>query len=247
MAKKLEEILRLNTRPVGVKMYEKSEEMPRKPLNFKLNICQLVAMARYQGKVNAGTPDKMICAMGAACTGLIATPDAISSGKAAVGPYCKDEEAGKNFMANTFKIGDEGKKYDGIYIQPLESMKEDPDVVVVYCTPAQAMRFVHANTYETGEKIAADTVAEAALCSSIGFAIANHQPTIGFPCAGDRIFGGTQNDELVFVAPFDIMESKIIPGLIETAKGGFSVFPVAPNMNWTPAMPPTYTVNDSDL
>ncbi len=247
MAKKLEELLRLNTRPVGVKMYEKSSDLPRKPQNFKLNICQIMAMARYQGRANTGTPDKMICAMGAACVGLIKTPEDIESGKAAVGPYCKDVEAGRTFMANTYKIGDQGKKYEGIFVEPLENMKEDPDVVVVYCTPAQAMRFIHANTYETGEKISADTVAEAALCSSIGYAIAERKPVIGFPCAGDRIFGGTQNDELVFVAPFEIMESKIIPGLVETAKGGFSVFPVAPNMNWTPAMPPTYTVSDSDL
>ncbi len=37
-------------------------------------------------------------------------------------------------MDNTFKIGDTGKKYDGILAGALESMEEDPDVVVMYVT-----------------------------------------------------------------------------------------------------------------
>ncbi len=105
VAAELDRILRLDTKPVGIKLYKNQEDLPRKPFNFKLNLCQLVAMARYQGKTNSGTPDKMICAMGAACVGLIDTPEAISSGKAAVGAYVKDQTAGKTFMDNTFKIG----------------------------------------------------------------------------------------------------------------------------------------------
>ena len=38
--------------------------------------------------------------------------DSIESGQAAVGAYCKDIEAGKKFMENTFKLGDSGKVYD---------------------------------------------------------------------------------------------------------------------------------------
>lgn len=246
MAAKLEAILRLDTRPVAVKMYVNSQEMPKKPLNFKLNICQLVSMARYAGKANAGVPEKMVCSMGAACVGLIKTPDVFTTGKAAVGPYSRDEKAGRKFMENTFKLGDSGKKYSGIMVAPLESADFEPDVVVIYANPAQMMRLIHANAYETGEKITADTVAEAALCSSMGFAIAKGKPTIGFPCAGDRIFGGTQNSELVFVAPFKEVE-RIIRNLEETAKGGFSVYPVPPNMMWTPTMPPTYTIQETDL
>lgn len=246
LAKKLEELLRLDTRPVAVKLYENKDAAPRRPLNFKLNFCQLVAMARYQGRANAGTPDKMICSMGAACLGLINTPDSFTSGKAAVGPYCKDEEAGKKFMANTFKLGDTGKKYDAVMAEPLESSTEEADAIVVYGNPAQMMRLIHANTYETGEKTTADTVAEAALCSSIGYVVATGKCALGLPCAGDRIFGGTQPTEAVFVFPAKELE-RIVSNLEATAQGGFSVYPVPPNMNWTPAMPDTYTIHESDL
>jgi uncharacterized protein (DUF169 family) len=247
VSKKLLEILRLDTDPVAITMYKEKDELPRKPMNFKLNLCQLVSLARYQKRSNSGTPEMMICSMGAACVGLIKTPEAITSGKAAVGPYCADETAGKKFMENTFKLGDNGKQYDGIYVQPLHAATEEPDVVVIYANPAQVMRLVHACAYDNGEKVTADTVCEAALCSSIGFVLGNNKPVIGFPCAGDRIFGGTQNQELVFAAPYSLFKEKIVDHLEKTAQGGFSVYPVAPNMHWTPTMPPTYTIQPEDL
>lgn len=102
LAAELDSILHLDTKPVGIKLYKNQEELPKKPFNFKLNLCQLVAMARYQGKINSGTPDKMICAMGAACVGLIDTPEAIRSGKAAVGAYVKDQTAGKHYCNSLY-------------------------------------------------------------------------------------------------------------------------------------------------
>jgi uncharacterized protein (DUF169 family) len=247
LSQKIEEIIRLDTRPVAVKLYKNREDLPKKPQNIKQNFCQLVSIARYQGRSNSSAADKMICSMGAACIGLIPTPEAISSGKAAIGAYCKDEEAAKKFMANTFKLGDAGKQADGVMVTPLAEVTEEPDVVVFYCNPAQVIRFIHAYAHDTGEKVTADTVAEAAMCSCVGYAVANKKPVIGLPCAGDRIFGGTQNHELVFVAPYAWVRDKLVNNLEATAAGGFSVYPIPPNMHWTPAMPPTYTVQPEDL
>ena len=47
LAEQLEKILRLDTMPVAMKFYEDRKDLPREPLNFKLNLCQLVSMARY--------------------------------------------------------------------------------------------------------------------------------------------------------------------------------------------------------
>jgi hypothetical protein len=145
-------------------------------------------------------------------------------------------------MANTFKLGDTGKKYEAVVVGALSAAEEEPDVVVVYCNPAQVMRLIHAYAYDSGEKVSADTVAEAAVCSAIGFAMANDKPIIGFPCVGDRIFGGTQNQELVFVAPYHLVRDKLVTNLEATAQAGISVYPVPPNMNWIPAMPPVFVM-----
>jgi uncharacterized protein (DUF169 family) len=242
IADKLERILRLETRPTAIKLYESRDDLPKEPPDFQLNICQLISMARHQGRVNSGVPDRMVCALGAACMGLIETPEIFTSGKAVVGVYCKDEDVGKAFIANTFKLGDTGKKFDAVLVAPLAEVEEEPDLVVIYGNPAQVMRLIHACVYDNGEKVTADTVAEAAVCSCIGFAVANDKPVIGFPCVGDRIFGGTQNHELVFVAPYSLVRDKLVENLEITASLGISVYPPPPNMNWTPVMPPAFTM-----
>jgi uncharacterized protein (DUF169 family) len=247
IADELERMLRLDTRPTAIKFYESRQDLPWEPPNFPLNVCQLISMARHQGQVNSGVPDSMVCAMGAACLGLIETPDVFTSGKAVAGIYSKDEEVGRVFMANTFKLGDTGKKYDAVVIAPLSEVEEEPDVVVIHCNPAQVIRLVHACAYDNGEKVSADTVAEAAVCSSIGFAAANGKPIVGFPCVGERVFGGTQNHELVFVAPYSLVRDKLVANLEVTAQGGISVYPVPPNMNWIPSMPPDYTMQPEYL
>ncbi|GFN22222.1 DUF169 domain-containing protein [Thermanaeromonas sp. C210] len=245
--RRLTELLRLDTQPVGVKLYRRKEELPRRPYNWKVNICQLVCQARYRGKFASGTPDLMICAIGAACTGLIRTPDRFTSGQAAVGRYVADLAAGRKFMANTYKLGDRGKLYEGIYVGPLVGFKDgDPDVVVIYANPAQVMRLIHASVFETGEAVKADTVAEAALCSSIGFALGEQKPVIGFPCAGDRTFGGTQKDELLFALPFSLFQT-VVENLESLQMSAGQVYPVGPFMNWTPSMVPAYTLTPEDL
>ena len=164
-------ILHLETEPVAVKLYKDRADLPKHPQNIKQNFCQLVSIARYQNRGNSSVADNMICAFGAACLGLIETPEVISSGKAALGIYTGNPEAAKNFMANAFKIGDTGKQYDGVMVTPLSEVTEDaePDAVIIYVNPAQAMRLIHACAYDTGEKITADTVAEGAMCSCTGF------------------------------------------------------------------------------
>ncbi|HHY88723.1 MAG TPA: DUF169 domain-containing protein [Chloroflexi bacterium] len=249
ISERLVSILHLETYPVAVKLYKDRAELPRQPLNIKQNFCQLISSARYACRPGSGTADSMICAFGAACLGLIETPEVISSGKAANGIYVGNAEAAKNFMANVYKIGDSGRQYDAVMVRPLSELPEDEeaDAVLIYVNPVQAMRLIHACAYDTGEKITADTVAEGAMCSATAFAAAEKKPTIGFPCAGDRIFGGTQNHELVFAAPYSLVKEKLVDHLEKTAQGGFSVFPVPPNMYWTPSMPPAYTIQPEYL
>jgi uncharacterized protein (DUF169 family) len=241
-----EKYLKLRTRPVAVKLYQDRTDLPQESWSYPVNLCQLISMARYQGASNSVVPEKIVCALGAACVGLIRTPEVFSSGKAPAGVYTADEKAGKQFIANTFKVGDQGKQYDAALFQPLATVEEEPDVVIIYANPAQVMRLIHACTYDNGEKVTADTVAEAAVCSAIGFAASQQKPVIGFPCVGDRIFGGVADDELVFAAPYNLCE-KLVAALEATANGGISVYPVPPNESWVPAMPPVFVMQPEYL
>ncbi len=241
----LREIVHLDTHPVGIKLYAHRQEWKGSLLKNKTNICQMVSMSRYQGVTVAQTADQMICSLGAACLGMIKTPERFTSGEAVVGKYTNNAENGKQFIKNTYKLGDNGRIFDIMVTGPLASM-EDPDIVVIYLNPAQILPFIHAFTYDNGNKITADTVAEAALCSSMGYTLGEKKPIIGFPCAGDRRFAGTQSHELLIAFPISLL-SPLIENLKTKAKTNPQLYPVAPAMNWVPVMPPAYTLQDDDL
>ena len=234
LCERLVRYLRLYTHPVGVKLYKDRSLVPRRARKETRNICQFISQARYQDRISVGYAESIMCAIGASCLGLIKTPEVFTSGKAAVGRYCKNASVGKKFFENTFKIGDSGKQYDAVLIGSLRRLSVEPDVVVVYGQPVQIMRLIHAHVYDTGEKISADTVAEAAVCSSIAWTHTYKKPAMGIPCRGDRAYGGTQPSEIVFTFPYSELE-RLVSNL--EALGGENTLPIAPHMDWeTPNM-----------
>lgn len=235
-------VLKLDTFPVAVSLVERAEDLEAEPLELKLNNCQLISRARHAGDYASGIPDRMVCSIGAACTGLVRTPPQFTDGTAAVGKYTATADAGMEFFRNTYKTGDEKAPWGGIQFSPLGKPCFEPMAVVVYGNPAQIMRLVHANAWNTGRITHGNTVAEAAVCSSIGMALEKKTSVLGLPCAGDRRFGGTQNHEMVFVAPWDEMSRRIAPALEEMASCMGSLYPVAPWVLCETVMPDSYTL-----
>ena len=205
----------------------------------------MVAMARYHKKVTSQKASGMVCALGASCLGLIKTKETFISGSAVVGRYVKDEKSGKKFISNVYKLGDIGKQYELVTVGPLGEV-ENPTSVVLYVNAAQVLPLIHANGFDSGDKISLETVAEGALCEAIALSVGKGKVHIGFPCAGDRRFGGTQKDELIFSMPYKEL-FRISKNLEDLTNLGVSVYPIAPNVMWTPMMPEAYTISEEDL
>ncbi|MCK5849129.1 MAG: DUF169 domain-containing protein [Caldisericia bacterium] len=237
-------ILKLDTEPIAVKLLKNKGDARSGIVKKQINVCQLVANARHQQRTSTGVPEHMVCSLGAAALGLIKTPEAFVDGTAAVNIYTKTKEAGKEFFKNTYKIGDSGKKFEATEIGPLRK-HEDFDVFVVYVNPGQALGLIHANSFLDGSMMKADTVAEGALCSAIGFAFGEQKPIIGFPCAGDRRFASTQHSELVFAAPMKEL-SRMHDSLLELFKLG-PIYPVPPMVDYETRMSRRYTISEKDL
>ncbi len=235
-------VLKLDTFPVACGLVEKEENLHAEPLELKLNNCQLISRARHAGEYSSGIPQRMVCSIGAACAGLIRTPAEFTDGTAAVGKYTATADAGREFFRNTFKTGDEKAPWAGIQFSPLGDTLFEPMAVIVYGNPAQIMRLVHANAWNSGGITRGDTVAEAAVCSSIGLALEKRTAVLGLPCAGDRRFGGTQNHEMIFTAAWDEMSRRIAPALEEMASSMGSLYPVAPWVLCETVMPEAYTI-----
>jgi len=238
----LRRVLKLDTCPVAAGLVRKAGDLEGEPLPLKLNNCQLISRARHAGEYSCGVPGRMVCSIGAACVGLVTTPEEFRNGTAAVGKYTASASAGKEFFRNTYKTGDEEAPWAGIQFAPLGSAPFEPMAVVVYGNPGQIMRLVHANAWDSGTLTRGDTVAEAAVCSSIGLAVAKGEVVMGLPCAGDRRFGGTQNHEMVFTSPWKDMAERIAPALKEMADSIGSLYPVAPWVLYEGEMPDAYTL-----
>lgn len=240
-----EEILKLQTKAVAIKLHKGSDNEQCSLIHYKLNLCQMVAMARYHRKVTSQKASGMVCVLGASCLGLIKTPQRFTSGTAVMNRYVKDEIIGERFMSNIYKLGDKGKQFDFVTIGPLGEV-EDPSSVILYVNPAQILPLIHAYTFDNGEEISGNTVAEGSLCEAIALSVGEKKINIGFPCAGDRRYGGTQRDELIFAMPYAEL-SRISRNLEDLNNLGVSVYPIAPNVMWTPMMSEAYTISEEDL
>ncbi|MFQ6050483.1 MAG: DUF169 domain-containing protein [Candidatus Hydrothermarchaeota archaeon] len=242
VANVLYKYIRLNSFPVGVKLLEKKEEIPPKTRRFKtkMNNCQLAGLARSYGWVVGATKEDLVCVAGAACVGLIETPEKITSGKISYKVNQKTLEAAKKMQDAVFRLK---PIYEAILFYSIERAPMDPDVVLCYVNPAQAMRLIHASLWEIGGKLKFGSSGEYGLCGeAIAQTIIEKEPKIAVACYGDRRFGLTQDHELIFSFPAEWTE-RILEGLEETHKAGVR-YPIPFQLEFAPQMPEIYFIEE---
>jgi len=116
----------------------------------------------------------------------------------------KTLQAGKNWAVHFphFVYG----KYKGIAFSPLKIVNFQPDLVIIYCNPAQLTQIMIAVNWINGKDIDCLMSGHAACVYSIVPTIENHQFQITVPCRGDRVRALAQNNEMIFSSPIDMIE-----------------------------------------
>jgi uncharacterized protein (DUF169 family) len=93
------------------------------------------------------------------------------------------------------------KPKSGIVYGPLSAFPVEPDLVVMWLRPRQAMIFSeaagNADWASTGD---AKTLGRPA-CAALPAALSGSKPVISFGCAGMRTFTGIDDDRLLAVVP----------------------------------------------
>ena len=231
--------LNLATTPVAVKMLESTlMMMDIKGLRQLRDTapCHMATWARYyreEGIVGASS-EGVKCVWGAACCGMIKSPERLKEGYLA-SRFAKDSEAGKRIVSSMGVLGDEKKLFDALVMAPLDLTPLEPDVVVIYLTPAQALRLVIAFSYLRGEEVRSTITGQSSLCSSIAHAFRERGMVIDIPCVGDRRFGLVQEQEMLVAFHASRME-QILEDLQATE--GFSSHPFKPFVQWQVIFPP---------
>ncbi len=224
--KQVNETLNLYIRPqsfpLALKLCRSESElpervrMPLRDLGYQVTLCQAIGIARRYRWALAISKDDQCCIGGALAMGFAAeAPEGFPT------PAEKKLEAGK---------------YSHLLIAPIEVATFEPDVIVVYGNSAQAYRLVQAATMGTGEEVSAIASGGADCGDIVARTFLTNKCQFILPSGGDRVFGGTQDFEVIFTMPRDKVEA-VLKGLEDTHKAGFR-YPIVADLRHRPTLPP---------
>lgn len=241
-AQQLEKYLRLQTFPLGLKLLGREEQLPvkvkipSKDLGQPVAICQALGFARKYGWTVALNGADQACPIGSVVMGWGEALPYYSEGNLAQGMYTETLEAGAKSEAAVRRF--ELHKYAYLVVGPLERIDFQPDIVLVYGTPAQVMRLVQGALYKQGGCITSSFSGRAECSESIVNTVITGQYQVVLPGNGERVFGQAQDEELAFAIPYGKIQD-VLAGLAATHQAGVR-YPIPNMLNYKPAFPAKY-------
>lgn len=218
----LNELLRLRTTPIGMKMFETKEEMEavtkiRRPRSIHTTD-QIVGMAARLNWTVGITNDDLVGAQCGAVIGLHPQDDKWLSGKHMTGVWFETIEDASAHQAamHTVPFG----TYEAMAVSPLATGRLDPpDIAMIYATPAQMILLINGLQWAGYKNMEWSCVGESACADSWGRALTLREPSVSIPCYAERRYGGVQDDELLMATPPEFLP-KAIDGLRALAGNG---------------------------
>jgi uncharacterized protein (DUF169 family) len=243
----LKETVNPATQPVGVNLLRNVAAVAGVKIRVRgqrLTICQQIAYSRLYGWSTWVDKETSHCVLGAACAGLIAPPQRVLNGSVNAGIYQADQAAAATMQQAMPRVP---VGVAGVLTYPLARPVAglEPELVVVYCNTAQAMRLVQAFLYHEGGEFVMRSSGDAGVCSrGVAQVAISGEPTVEIPCLGDRRFAMTQDFELLVGIPAAWLE-RTAQGLAATHKAGIR-YPVPFQIPSACELPPDYITAEED-
>ena len=235
IGKALEEILRLETYPLAIKLVRDETEFPegtRRP-EQKLALCQALTISRKFGWTMGITGEDSACLGSSMAYGWdTTTEETLLEQFFLFGGYVSDEASAQRMVKNIDRL--EPGEYDGVVISPLTRTKIDPDIILVYAHPAQVMRLLHGAVYKEGKRVKCELAGIAAACTrGIIRTFNTGEYQMAILGNGDRVFAGVQDDEMLFAIPAAKAED-IVTGMRAQR---FTKYPIPVSLKMPPPFP----------
>lgn len=246
IANQLESLLRLKTYPIGLKLFKEIEEMEkvkfRRP-EFMTTLCQLISVSRVIGWT-IGVTKKDLAPGCAYVVGLCKDiPEKLLNAISEV--WFKSREDGVRKYKELPRIPFE---YKGLILSPLAVERIEPELVLIFGTPAQMMRIINSLQWEGYERFQMFSVGETACADSIAQAYITKKPAITIPCFGERRFGHVLDEEMIAAIPSEWIE-RLVRGMQAMDKAGIR-YPIpfyGIQAEAIKGMPPTYQIAIKEL
>ncbi len=224
---KIESYIRPLTFPVGAKISIEKEipdgyRRPVKTFGYRLNICQGVNMARRYGWNMGFTQEDMACPLSIPIFGFCEEPDFVVKGEIIYPDFTKTIEAGARTQAAQPKAP--LQSIGSILIGPLARVDFEPDIILIYGSPAQIIRLVQGSLYLAGGAIESRFSGRCACSQEFVYPHFSQKCNVIIPAQGERLFAMTSDDELVFSIPRTKIND-VLEGLETTHKRGVSRIP----------------------
>jgi len=232
LAARLEQLLRLRTLPIGMKLFETREAFEavpglRRPKAGKeFTSCQLVTQARIAGFTIGWAHENV--RPNSNCGGIVGLnkpDDSFLSGARMDGVWFADRVASKAHQDQMPRVPH--GRYVGLVASPLRSARLDPpDICLFYGTPGQTILFVNGLQHKRYRRYDMSITGESACADSWGRALKTRETSISIPCYAERRYGGVADDEMLTACPPDEFK-RGVEGLEALARVGLR-YPIPP-------------------
>ncbi len=225
----LNRLLRIRTTPIGMKLFERREDMEaipriRRPGDIHTTD-QIVGMASRNGWTVGITAEDLVGAQCSTVIGLHPRSEEWLSGDRMQGVWYQEAEDASAHQA-AMDVVPYGR-YEAMAVSPLVSGRlNPPDICLIYATPAQMILFINGLQWTGYRKLEWGCVGESACADSWGRALKTGEPSLSLPCFAERRYGGVMEDELLIALPPHFLP-KVISGLEHLSRNGLR-YPIAP-------------------
>lgn len=235
-AEEISKMVRPQSFPLGVKFFKDISMMPQEAVRpakygIKISLCQWTTMARRWGRIFGAVAEDINCTPCLAALGLKRLPS-----NADLAQYFLD----MGYFDN-IELAEKATKelspipsgeIKGIVFFPLEAAPVDPDIILIYGTPAQMARLAAGYVYHHGELIESKTTGFGISCLAAVKTYITGKPAFVHPGRGERILAGTDESEMFFSFPAGECEA-LVDGLQKTHARG-TRYPVQSYMLYEP-------------
>lgn len=238
LGERIETLIRPATFPLAVKLIRSEKdikpEYKRASRDMALQnfVCQNFKMSRTYGWTIAVTEADTNCKLARAVYGWdIMTREEQAWAEAfSVGLYARDAAVESKFKEHLYSLEE---VFAGLIISPLSRTKVVPDTILVYCLPAQAMRFIQGYLFMEGGALEFSAAGRVGSChEGVTKTIKTNTPQYVTLGNGDRVWGGAQDHEVMFACPRGKLDV-LMEGVERTHQAGLR-YPVPQYMNYAP-------------
>lgn len=244
-AQAINTFIRPLTFPIAARVVKSVDEFPeraRRPLRdmgFKTNICVGMTLARKYGWTVGFTAEDNACRTATYAYGWSESEPESEKGILdfmLTMNYAANQEAARSIVETVKQFKLNKGQYAGVVFSPLERTVIEPQIVLVFCNPAQLMRLVHGAAQESGKSIQSVFCGRYGSCTDgILQVLKVREPKVVLPGNGERVWAAVQDDEMLFAIPVEALE-QVIRGLEATHRTGVR-YPIPVDVRHEPNFP----------